>query len=355
MMPSPSTPAAAALRNSRRKLAALSLIPVLFLAPATARGEEEDGALRAEAILLKNGLRLEGKLLKRTEKSLFLDIGFTIVALPAEDVAEVLSLAAAATPAPPPVAAEKREALFSTANLEVGTVEEKAREVADSVVQVVCLGKLGSGFVIDDEEGYIVTNFHVIEREQDVSVVVYMREEKGLRKVKKGDVRIIALNQFLDLALLKLEPSPDIRLQRAYLGDFERVRPGDPVFAIGSPLGLERTVSEGIVSNRNRSFEGLVYIQTTAPINPGNSGGPLFNNRGEVIGVTNMGIPAGEGLGFAIPVHYLKDFLRNHDAFAFDKDNPNTGIHYLQPPPKPAAPRGPPSAGPVETGGKEAL
>ncbi len=75
-----------------------------------------------------------------------------------------------------------------------------------------------------------------------------------------------------------------------------------------------------------------MYIQTTAQINPGNSGGPLFNDKGQVVGVINMKLTFGEGLGFAIPVSYLKHFLRNRDAFAFDKTNPNTGYHYLEPP-----------------------
>jgi serine protease Do len=79
-------------------------------------------------------------------------------------------------------------------------------------------------------------------------------------------------------------------------------------------------------------MDGVVYIQTTAQINPGNSGGPLFNSHGQVVGVINMKLSFGEGLGFAIPVAYLKHFLRNRDAFAFDRTNPNTGYHYLDPP-----------------------
>ena len=107
---------------------------------------------------------------------------------------------------------------------------------------------------------------------------------------------------------------------------------GDGVFAVGNPLGLERSVSQGILSTRNRNFEGLVYLQTDAAINPGNSGGPLFNLRGEVVGVTNMKATQGDNLGFAIPITYVKDFLRNREAFSFDKDNPNTGYRYLDPP-----------------------
>jgi serine protease Do len=116
------------------------------------------------------------------------------------------------------------------------------------------------------------------------------------------------------------------------LGSLDDLNVGDGVFAVGNPLGLERSVSQGIISTLNRNFEGLVYLQTDAAINPGNSGGPLFNMKGEVVGVTNMGFRGTDNLGFAIPVPYVKDFLRNREAFAFDKDNPNTGYRYLDPP-----------------------
>ena len=118
----------------------------------------------------------------------------------------------------------------------------------------------------------------------------------------------------------------------APLEDHESLETGQTVFAIGNPLGLERTLSQGVISNDRRSFDGLTYIQTDAAVNPGNSGGPLFNTRGEVVGIINMGIPFGEGLNFAIPARYVKDFLRNREAFAYDKDNPNSGYHYHQPP-----------------------
>ncbi|MBN1441985.1 MAG: trypsin-like peptidase domain-containing protein, partial [Planctomycetes bacterium] len=317
------------------------------------QGEEATGAASAgEELLLKSGFRLQGRIVKRTEKAVFLDIGHAILTIPQEEIEAIVSTAGetarseedAAAPAEgAEPASEMRDSIFHTAEgLEPGPVEQKAREVAESVVRVVCLGKSGSGFVVDDREGYIVTNYHVIEMERDVSVVVFPQVAGRLERVKKDDVKIVAFNPFLDLALLKVDPG-DIRLQKAYLGEYERVGLGDPVFAIGSPLGLERSVSQGIVSNRNRAMSGVLYIQTTAAINPGNSGGPLFNNRGEVIGVTNMKISGGESLGFAIPVHEVKSFLKNYQAFLFDKDNPNSGIRYLSPPPKPR--RGSPPAG----------
>ena len=89
-----------------------------------------------------------------------------------------------------------------------------------------------------------------------------------------------------------------------------------------------------MLSTTQRSFDGLTYIQTDAAVNPGNSGGPLFNTRGEVIGITNMKIPFGEGLNFAIPTRYLKDFIRNREAFAYEKNNPNSGHNYHRPPPR---------------------
>ena len=79
-------------------------------------------------------------------------------------------------------------------------------------------------------------------------------------------------------------------------------------------------------------MEGELYLQTTAQINPGNSGGPLFNLAGEVVGVTNMKITFGEGLGFAIPVELVKNFLDHRDAFAYSTDNPNNPYRYLEPP-----------------------
>ena len=114
----------------------------------------------------------------------------------------------------------------------------------------------------------------------------------------------------------------------------EQLEIGQPVFAIGNPLGLERTLTQGVISTTQRNFDGLTYIQTDTPINPGNSGGPLFNSRGEVIGITNMGILGGEALGFAIPARYVKDFIQNREAFAYDKDNPNSGHNYHRPPPR---------------------
>jgi serine protease Do len=131
---------------------------------------------------------------------------------------------------------------------------------------------------------------------------------------------------------LRIEEKDAPKFSYVALGDSDKMAVGDTVFAIGSPLGLERTVTEGILSTKTRQFEGELYLQTTAQINPGNSGGPLFNLRGEVIGITNMKITFGEGLGFAIPIEAVKYFLNHRESFAYDNDNPSNPYHYLEPP-----------------------
>jgi serine protease Do len=198
------------------------------------------------------------------------------------------------------------------------------------VVKVTSPAGLGSGFFIN-ENGYLVTNYHVIEDETRIEVTVFRKARNGFEKKTYKKVKIEAINPFVDLALLKVEDLGETKTKFAYLGDIERLQVGEAVFAIGNPLGLERTVTNGVISTKSRAFEGLLYIQTNADINPGNSGGPLFNMAGEVIGVTNMGYIFFGGLGFAIPVDYVKHFIENRDSFAYDKDNPNTGYRYIQP------------------------
>ena len=314
----------------KKLLAAFLLIPALAIGQAQA-----DDASKAawEKVVLRGGNTLQGQIIKKTDIDIFLDVGYTILRIPRASIDLITTVVESKDPGGAK-AARKADSIFFTSRLNAGTIEEKARDVAEGVVQVLCLSKSGSGFIINRKEGYVVTNYHVIEQERDISLMIYVKEKKGLRKEKVSDVRIVAFNPFFDLALLKIENPEKIPLRETYLGDYSRVKIGDPVFAIGNPLGLDRTVSDGIVSNRSRALGGKLSIQTTAAINPGNSGGPLFNNRGEVIGVTSSKIMGGESLGFAIPIHYVKDFLRNREAFAFDKDNPNTGFRYLKPPPK---------------------
>ena len=140
-----------------------------------------------------------------------------------------------------------------------------------------------------------------------------------------GDVNVRVFNEHI-------EDRDAPKFRPVMLGSTDPLAVGEHVFAIGSPLGLERTVTEGILSTKTRQIGGDLYLQTTTQINPGNSGGPLFNLAGQVIGVTNMKITAGEGLGFAIPVEAVKFFLNHRDAFAYAADNPSNPYRYLEPP-----------------------
>jgi serine protease Do len=281
----------------------------------------------ADVLEMKTGQKIEAPVLKEASDALYVDLGFDVVRVP---TAMINKRHHKQDKAPAPSATE--DECYMTARLPVRTVKELAATYGEGVVLVQTPAGLGSGFFINTR-GYCITNYHVIERETRVAVTLFHRGAGGeFTRRRIDDVKIIALNPFLDLALLQVPEQPDFKFQPVYLCHDDDEKEGDEVFAIGNPLGLERSVSRGIVSTRNRSFQGLVYIQTTTQINPGNSGGPLFNARGEVVGVTNMKAIFGEGIGFAIPVSYLKHFLANRDSFAFDKNNPNTGYRYLDPP-----------------------
>lgn len=177
-----------------------------------------------------------------------------------------------------------------------------------------------------------MTNFHVIEGETQIWVEVYHLKDGQLERKSYKEVRIVAMNKFADLALLRIEDKGAPKFKSVALGSTEPLAVGEHIFAIGSPLGLERTVTEGILSTKTRQLQGSLYLQTTTQINPGNSGGPLFNLAGQVIGVTNMKITYGEGLGFAIPVEAVKFFLEHRDAYSYSADNPSNPYRYLEPP-----------------------
>jgi len=291
-----------------------------------------------DTVVLKQGQSLTGDIIAEKETLVYVDIGVTVLAIPKEKILEYRyaeqsgheDLKRAEYPTAAPIAEADRPSLYKTAKLQETTIEDCVEKFSEAVVKVSSPGGIGSGFFLN-EQGYLITNYHVIENETKIEVTMFQKVKDGFEKKTFKKVKIEAINPFVDLALLKVEDLDDTQVKYVYLGDIERVRAGEKVFAIGNPLGLERTITDGVVSSRNRAFEGLVYIQTNADINPGNSGGPLFNSSGEVVGVTNMGYIFFGGLGFAIPIDYVKHFIENRDAFIYDKDNPNTGYRYLQP------------------------
>ncbi len=159
----------------------------------------------------------------------------------------------------------------------------------------------GSGFIFN-YEGYILTNAHVISGSDVIQV--------GLKDGQLYRAKVIGIDEAMDIGLIKIdtkEPLPVLPL-----GHSSKLKIGEWVMAIGSPFGLEQTVTVGIVSAKKRSlgysnFDD--FIQIDAPINPGNSGGPLINTRGEVVGINTMVLSRGQGLGFSLPIDLVKKVL----------------------------------------------
>jgi serine protease Do len=299
----------------------------------------------ADTIELKEKAAVVGKVLAEKPDQVAVDVGYTILVIPRSQVVRILrdntlvpatkspAVSKSAVAATSGNSAEVESAFYSAPNKpeSAHTVLELVKQIGEAVVQVRTPSGLGSGFFIN-EDGFLITNFHVIENETQISVEVYHQRNGELSRKAYKQIHIIALNKFADLALLKVDDPGAPKFKYVALGSADALSVGEKVFAIGSPLGLERTVTEGILSTKTREMAGTLYLQTTAQINPGNSGGPLFNMSGEVIGVTNMKATAGEGLGFAIPVESVKFFLDHRDAFAYANDNPGNPYRYLEPP-----------------------
>jgi serine protease Do len=287
----------------------------------------------ADTIQLKDTSSITGRILAEKSDSVIVDVGYTALVVPRSAITG-LTRAAAGTNTSLAAAAGAATGQFYSATTRVSPARDVStlvKQIGEAVVQVRTPGGLGSGFFIN-EDGYLITNFHVIEGETEISVEVYRQTGGELDRETYKQVKIIAINKFHDLSLLHIEDKGAPKFKPVTLGSADGLNVGDGVFAIGSPLGLERTVTQGILSTKTRQLEGELYLQTSAQINPGNSGGPLFNLAGEVVGVTNMKITFGEGLGFAIPVELVKSFLDHRDAFAYSTDNPNNPFRYLEPP-----------------------
>jgi serine protease Do len=161
---------------------------------------------------------------------------------------------------------------------------------------------LGSGFIVS-EDGYVVTNHHVVAEAEKIQV--------SLRGSEQGQpAEVVGTDKATDLALLKIETDKD--LPTLQFGDSDAMAPGDWVVAIGNPFGLSHTVTAGIISATGRSIGQGPYtdfLQTDASINPGNSGGPLLNMQGEVIGINTAIVPRGQGIGFAIPSNMAQEII----------------------------------------------
>lgn len=188
------------------------------------------------------------------------------------------------------------------ANAEKG-IPQIFKEEGRAVIVVSNLGQgnvpqgFGSGFIVRPN-GTLVTNFHVVERATAVSIQLPDGREFPV-------TGIVALNSDYDIAILRVDAD---NLPAVTLGDSEAVSVGERIIAIGSPMGLENTVSDGLVSSV-REEEGEKVFQISAPISHGSSGGALLNMKGEVIGVIFGLFEEGQNLNFAIPVNYVKQML----------------------------------------------
>jgi len=161
---------------------------------------------------------------------------------------------------------------------------------------------LGSGFIVS-ADGFILTNYHVVNGADEIKVKL-ADGRSFTAKLQGGDDK-------LDLALLKIDTGSE-KLPVARMGNSDSLKVGEWVMAIGNPFGLSQTVTVGIVSAKGRVIGAGPYddfIQTDASINPGNSGGPLFNVRGEVVGINTAIVAGGQGIGFAIPVDVARDVM----------------------------------------------
>jgi S1-C subfamily serine protease len=197
-----------------------------------------------------------------------------------------------------------------------------AKAANGSIVSIVMSDKdgkplgQGSGFVVS-KDGLIITNYHVIA--EGVSAVAKLPD--GAFYLVDG---VVASDKVRDVAVLKAQGH---NFRTLTLGNSDRVQVGEEVVAIGSPLSLESTVSNGIVSGmRTVKEEGGKFLQITAPISPGSSGGPLFNLSGEVIGITTMYLKGGENLNFAIPINDAKHLLLADSTKL--KELPNEEVAY---------------------------
>ena len=158
--------------------------------------------------------------------------------------------------------------------------------------------RLGSGFIIS-VDGKIITNYHIIRKAKEI--LVKLRNKKIYQRVS-----VVNVDSRKDIAIIKIEADNLLPVQ---FGDSRKMQIGERVIAIGNPLGLESTISDGLISSIRDTLKGFHIFQISVPLSPGSSGGPLFNLKGEVIGITTASAANGQSLNFAIPLNDVKPLL----------------------------------------------
>lgn len=182
-----------------------------------------------------------------------------------------------------------------------------------AIIQIATQTSTGTGFYIKEFD-LIVTNEHVVAKNAEVTIAGRFFERRL--------ARVWYTDRKHDLAFL--QPPEDVQIPEIKLGNYDDVKDGIVVVAIGHPYGLNYTATQGVISKADRIRDGLKYIQIDAAINPGNSGGPLVNKKGEVIGVNSFIIRGGDNLGFALPVMYLREAL---EMYIPHRGEPSTRCH----------------------------
>ena len=295
------------------------------------------GAAEIVTVTLVGGGKVTAPLLRENDDGIALDLGFDVLQIPAKRLLDVQRGAAGDGEAA--ASASSDSGIFRTGRLEARDVPELVKRFGEAVVLIRNPGGLGTGF-ITSREGHVVTNYHVVEKNTRLQVTLFRKTDKGFEKRELLKVKIVALQPLRDLAIIQLDLEElKVKLpEPVVINDRDDLRVGDMVFAIGNPLGMERSVTQGIVSSTTRTIDQMRLIQTDAAINPGNSGGPIFNARGEVVAVACAGAAVFDGLAFGIPASDLIDFLVHRDSYLYDESQPQNGVTYLPPPFRPAAP-----------------
>jgi serine protease Do len=203
------------------------------------------------------------------------------------------------------------------------TPAEIAARSTPAVVSVRTDQSLGTGFVVGND-GLVATNLHVVAGNSKITITLADHREFEVVEIWNGDRQ-------RDLVVMRIEAQ---KLPVLSLGDSSAIHPGDTVVAIGHPLGLEDTVSNGLVSAIRKVDDDLTVLQISAPIAPGSSGGPIFNDKGEVIGVATAIMLGGQNINFGVPITYLNDLLKRPskvslEAFATataEEEAPTPGV-----------------------------
>ena len=189
-------------------------------------------------------------------------------------------------------------AVLFASTLSVGAIGFEAETAYESVFVIYSGNSLGSGFAVG--ENCIVTNAHVIDNPRNITVETY-----GGTKYKAS---VLGINEQQDIAVLIVQ---DAKFPYLDIADLSTMKTGDDIYAIGAPHGMAYTLTKGGISAKERIVKNQSYIQIDAPINEGNSGGPLLNDAGLVLGMNTLKMSDSEGIGLAIPVSRICDYLKS--------------------------------------------